>query len=102
MIAKLQEDGVLPGVTMAKTISYLKKGPFEGKCHPLGCGNKNARRRNDAFRLWDHLTVIIYEEDCKKTLKVWVLLRTLKVLLRTLKVLQDTHSRRRTIKINDC
>jgi len=79
---------------MVKAISYMK-GSFEGKCHPLGCGNKIARGRNDAFRLWDHLTVIIFEEDCEKALKLWVLLRTLKVL-------QDTRSRRRIVKMNEC
>ena len=80
---------------MAKATSYLKKGSFDGKCHPSGCGNKNARGRRNAFRLWDHLTVIIFEEECENALKFWVLLRTLKVL-------QDTRSRRRTIKMNDC
>jgi len=59
---------------------YLKKGSFEKECHPSRCGNKNARGRNDVFQLWDNLTVIIFEEDCEKVLKLWVLLRTLKVL----------------------
>ena len=47
------------------------------------------------FDFGDHLTVIIFKEDCEKTLKFWVLLRTLKVL-------QDARSRRMTIKMNYC
>ena len=62
---KLQglRDSISLCLTIVKTIPYLKKGSFEGECHPSGCDNKNAGGRNDAFRLWDRLTVIIYEKD---------------------------------------
>jgi len=69
---------------MAKAISYLKKGTLDGECHPSRCGNKDVRRRNDAFGLWGHLIVVIFEEDCEKNIKALGYFEDFK----TLKVLQ--------------
>ena len=74
----------------------MKKGSFEGECHPLECGNKDARRRNDAFlgsfdsdNLWRRLQKSIKALGSSEE-------------LRTLKVLQNAVLRKMTIKINDC
>ena len=66
-----------PSLIMAKTISYLKKNSLEGGHHSSRYGHESTR--GDVFLFWNHLVVIIFEEDFKKVLKFWVFLRTLKV-----------------------
>jgi len=58
---------------MTKAISYLKKSSLRGGQHPSRHGHESTR--GDAFWLWNYLTVIIFEEDCKKATKLWVLLK---------------------------
>jgi len=67
------------------TKSYYGKGYLlpeksspKGWHHPSRYDHESTR--GDVFWFWNHLTMIIFEEDYKKALKFWVLSRTLKVL----------------------
>ena len=94
---------------MAKVISYLKKSSLEVGHHPSRHGHESTWR--DAFLFWNHFTVIIFEENYKKALNLWVLLKKNSQSSSghmPLKennqdgVLKSTCPRRKTVKMNDC